>query len=201
LQSAKRAKKSAAPAADDDGGEGGGGSLLAEGPSGSVWPGSRVDIGWKIEKVTFCVVSRPNPTEKTWKPYCFCGEEAVMCDGLIVCPARKCDFVLPGVQGLEFYIEQMLNKLLDRAESGADSLGRYYIPWLKPICKCRQALKLCMYFGDRSGLFWYMQCNNNKCNVEKVRPFEVRHKLGLYFQRYPETKEALVRIMQTGKPK
>src|SRR5438034_202769 len=27
---------------------------------------------------------------------------------------------------------------------GAATLSRHYVPWLKPICKCKQVLKLCM---------------------------------------------------------
>ena len=164
-----------------------------------MWPGSRRDTGWQIDRLTYSIVSRPNPAQNTWQPFCFCGNEAVLRDGSIVCETRKCDLAIPGVVGLEYYIEYVLNKVLDRPDGGAATLSRHYVPWLKPICKCKQVLKLCMFAGVKSGLFWYMMCQNDKCDVDRLRPYELRHKMNSFFERFPETKPAFVHILETGK--
>ena len=44
-----------------------------------------------------------------------------------------------------------------------------------------------------------MMCQNDKCDVDRLRPYELRHKMNSFFERFPETKAAFVHILETGK--
>jgi hypothetical protein len=173
----------------------GGALVLLEAPQ---WSGKDVDQGWSIEKLMYTIITRPNPKENKYDMFCFCASTAILRDGRIVCPDNHCDFSIPGEVGLHFYVVSIFNKLLGITETSIDLLAKNYIPWLKPVCKCDNVLKICIYPTDRSGLFWYAMCVNDECDVDKIRPFELKHKLKMFLERHPEVKPTLMQIMAHG---
>ena len=178
--------------------DGGGALVLAEAP---YWVGKDADQGWMLDKLMYTLITKPNPKGNNYELYCFCGKVALLRDGRIICKEDHCEFSVPGEVGLHFYVVSILSKLLGITETSIDSLAKYYIPWLKPVCKCNNVLKICIYPADRSGLFWYAMCVNDECEVEKIRPFELKHKFKIFLDRHPDVKPALLYVMVHGSPK
>src|ERR1043166_5560996 len=159
------------------------------------------DIGWTFPELKYVFLTAPDKNTGNYKLFCFCGQQPAKCDGRIVCAQRVCGFQLPGTEdmsGLYFYIERVMTKLLNLGGTVPEYLARCNNLWLQPVCKCGHVLKIRIYPALKTGMFWYAECENPVCDVQKMRAYEMKFKFKAFFDAKPNVKNTLMGIMSCG---
>lgn len=106
-----------------------------------------MDISWKIPSIGFYVISEESQL------YCFCRKKAVIRDDNVTCPDDVCGFEFPGTDAIEYYVEDVLCRIL-KIPFTENLITQGKIVYLIPRCHCRQVLDLRIWPVQAGGYFW-----------------------------------------------
>ncbi|HYT46211.1 MAG TPA: hypothetical protein VEP90_28035 [Methylomirabilota bacterium] len=156
------------------------------------------DVTWFLNHLDHRIVGIPKE-DGTCQLLCFCQEPVVSIDGAIVCRKNKCNFNIPGLQAMLFYINEILRPVLGLKDEPSELMAKNYLLWLFPFCLCKYPLALRIYKTkiqqSNSLYFFNARCTNKNCEQKVVKGPEIIHKMKVYLHDHPDYKASLLAQM------
>lgn len=162
----------------------------------AVWEDENNDGGWKLQGLRYNVMTAPTGKANNFMLYCCCGKRTIPTLGSISCLQGLCKFSLPSKPAVKYYAESVFHYVLGLPGSANSYMGRGFVLWLTPICKCGQDLSMLVYLSkENRGHFWYAKCFNANCDVEKLEASKVKYLVQSYLEQYPNVKAELMSVI------